>query len=184
MKVRDLTNIALFAALMGVLGMIPAVPLPFTPVPITLQTVGMFLTGGLLRTRLAVWSQVLFLLLVAVGLPLLSGGRGGLSVFVGPSAGYIFGFAIVAFCISFTFSRIKVLTFKKIFIINLLYGIGLLYCIGIPVQAVVTNISIIDIAKVSLVYLPGDLVKLTIASLLVYKLRNSSVIKRQLSKAS
>lgn len=184
MKVRDLTNIALFTAIMGVLGLFPPIPLSFTPVPLTLQTVGMFLAGGLLGAKKGFYSQVVFLLLVAVGVPLLSGGRGGLGVFVGPSAGYIFGYAIITFCIGFSLSRIKNLTFMKLYVSNLLVGVFLLYCIGVPVQAFIMNLSIIDTIKISLVYIPGDIIKATLASYIVYKLRKKSVIQKQLLKAS
>ncbi|WP_042347351.1 biotin transporter BioY [Bacillus massiliigorillae] len=184
MKVRDLTNIALFTAIMGVLGLFPPIPLSFTPVPLTLQTVGIFLTAGLLGARKGFYSQAVFLLLVAVGVPLLSGGRGGLGVFVGPSAGYIFGYAIITFCLGFALSQIKELTFMKLYITNIIIGVFLLYCIGVPVQAFVMDLSIIDVIKISLVYIPGDIIKATIATYIVYQLRKRSVIQKQLQKAS
>lgn len=77
---------ALFAALIGVLGMIPPIPLGFIPVPITAQTLGVMLAGGFLGKKTGSLSLILFIVLVALGLPLLSGGRGGLSALVGPSA--------------------------------------------------------------------------------------------------
>ena len=46
MKVRDITYISLFAAVMGALGLIPPITLSFTPVPITIQTIGVLLSGG------------------------------------------------------------------------------------------------------------------------------------------
>ena len=63
---------------MGALGLLPPIFLTFTPVPISLQTIGVLLAGGILGARLGAISQIVFLLLVAAGLPLLSGGRGGL----------------------------------------------------------------------------------------------------------
>ena len=89
-----MTQVALFAAIMGALGLLPPIFLSFTPVPITLQTIGVLLAGGILGARLGAISQIVFLLLVATGLPLLSGGRGGLGVFVGPSAGYLLSYPI------------------------------------------------------------------------------------------
>ena len=67
---------------MGVLGLIPPIALSITPVPITLQSLGVMLAGGLLGSRLGALSQLIFLLIVGVGAPLLAGGRGGLGVFV------------------------------------------------------------------------------------------------------
>lgn len=61
---------------MGVLGLIPPIALAITPVPITLQSLGVMLAGGLLGSRLGALSQLIFLLIVGVGAPLLAGGRG------------------------------------------------------------------------------------------------------------
>lgn len=107
MKTREITYVALFVAVMAVLGMVPPIMLSFTPVPIVLQTLGVILAGGVLGARLGFMSQVTFLLLVAAGLPLLSGGRGGIGVFIGPSAGYLFSYPIVAALLGFYFLAFK-----------------------------------------------------------------------------
>ncbi|MGM7636114.1 biotin transporter BioY [Bacillus sp. Hm123] len=184
MKTRDITYVALFAAVMGALGLIPPIPLSFTPVPITLQTMGVLLAGGILGARLGFFSIVTFLLLVAAGVPLLTGGRGGLSVFVGPSAGYLFGYAITAFAVGYLISRFETTTFKNILFVNLTVGMFMLYLFGIPVQSFVMDIPLVETIKVSLVFIPGDVLKATFASYLVYKLRKSPVISRQLVKVS
>ena len=75
--------VALFSALMAVFGLIPKLDLPLG-VPITLQTLGVMLAGALLGPRRALLAMGLFLGAVAIGLPLLSGGRGGLGVFFAP----------------------------------------------------------------------------------------------------
>ncbi|WP_065408841.1 biotin transporter BioY [Pseudobacillus wudalianchiensis] len=183
MKTREITYVALFAAVMAVLGMVPPITLSFTPVPIVLQTLGVVLAGGILGARLGFMSQATFLLLVAAGLPLLSGGRGGIGVFVGPSAGYLFSYPIVAALLGFLLSRFQVLTLKKILLVNLTAGVFTLYLFGIPVQAFVMDLPLVHTIKISLVYIPGDLMKATVASYLVYKLRKSTVIARQFAKA-
>ncbi|GIN84892.1 biotin biosynthesis protein BioY [Heyndrickxia sporothermodurans] len=177
MKIRDITYISLFAAIMGALGFIPPIFLSFTPVPITIQNIGVLLSGGILGSRLGAWSQVVFLLLVAAGLPLLSGGRGGIGVFVGPSAGYLFGYIIIAFLIGFTLSRFRKISFAKILLTNITIGVFLLYVFGISVQSFVMDIPILQAIKISLVYIPGDIAKAIIASFLVYKLRKPTAMK-------
>jgi len=92
---QSLSMVALFAALMAVMGLIPKIDLPFG-VPITLQSLGVMLAGCLLGARRGLQAMALFLLAVAAGLPLLSGGRGGLGVFMAPSAGYLVGYAFAA----------------------------------------------------------------------------------------
>ncbi|KAB7705974.1 biotin transporter BioY [Bacillus aerolatus] len=184
MKTKDITYVALFAAVMGALGMIPPIPLSFTPVPITLQTLGVVLAGGILGARLGFLSQMTFLLLVAAGLPLLSGGRGGIGVFVGPSAGYLFSYPIAAALLGFILSRFRTLTLKKVLFVNLTAGVFTLYLFGIPVQAFIMDLPLVHTIKISLIYIPGDLIKATVASYLVYKLRKSTVVSRQFVKAS
>lgn len=83
LRLIDMMHIAIFTALMAVLGFMPPLFLSFTPVPITLQTLGVMLAGSILRPKSAFLSQLVFLLLVAFGAPLLPGGRGGFGVFSG-----------------------------------------------------------------------------------------------------
>ncbi|WHY66586.1 biotin transporter BioY [Neobacillus sp. SuZ13] len=181
MKLKEMTFVAVFAAVMGALGVVPPIMLSFTPVPITLQTLGVLLTGGVLGARLGAMSQIIFLLLVAAGMPLLSGGRGGPSVFVGPSVGYLISWPITAFCIGYLLSRFQNLKLKYVLMINLTVGILLIYLIGIPAQAFMMDIPVLEAAKLSLVYIPGDVLKAILASILVYRLRKHPFFSRSLA---
>ena len=104
---RNITHIALFAALIAVLGLVPKIDL-ISGVPITAQSLGIMLCGTVLGARRGALAVLLFLGLVAAGLPLLSGGRGGLGVFAGPSVGYLVGFPIAAFVAGLVVERWKV----------------------------------------------------------------------------
>ncbi|NHC38586.1 biotin transporter BioY [Bacillus sp. MM2020_1] len=181
MKLKEMTFVAVFAAVMGALGVVPPIMLSFTPIPITLQTLGVLLTGGILGARLGAMSQTIFLLLVAAGMPLLSGGRGGLSVFVGPSVGYLISWPITAFCIGYLLSRFQNLKLKYVLMINLTVGILLIYLIGIPAQAFMMDIPVLEAAKLSLIYIPGDVLKAILASILVYRLRKHPFFSRSLA---
>lgn len=175
-KLRELMYVTMFAAIMGVLGIIPPILLAFTPVPITLQSLGVMLSGSVLGARLgpkyAALSQILFLLIVMTGLPLLSGGRGGIGVFFGPSGGYLLGYVAGAYVIGLLSYRMKNVSLIKVVLINILGGIGVVYLFGIPIQALMMNIGIGKTMILSLAYLPGDLIKIVVASLLTMKLRN------------
>ena len=105
MSIKDDVHIALFAALTATLGLVPALALSVTGVPITAQSMGAMLAGSVLGARRGALSQLLFLALVAIGLPLLAGGRGGLGVFLGPSAGFLLGWVPAAAGIGFLFER-------------------------------------------------------------------------------
>jgi biotin transport system substrate-specific component len=183
MKIKDITLVAVFAAVMGALGLVPPITLSFTPVPVTLQTLGVLLVGGVLGARLGAMSQTVFLLLVAAGMPLLSGGRGGFSVFVGPSVGYLISWPITAFCIGYLLSRFQNLKLQHVLLINLTVGILLIYLIGIPTQAFMMDIPVLKAVKLSLVFIPGDVLKAIIASILVYRLRKHPVFSRSLASS-
>ena len=97
-EASDLARVAVFAALIAALGL-PGSFSVFGGVPITAQTFGVMLAGAILGPRLGALAILALLTLTAAGLPLLAGGRGGISVFVGPSAGYLIGWIAGAFVV-------------------------------------------------------------------------------------
>lgn len=80
MSTKGIVYIALFAALTAARGSFPPILLPVTGVPITAQSISVMLAGSILGARRGGLAIVLFLILVAVGLPLLAGGKGGIGV--------------------------------------------------------------------------------------------------------
>ena len=97
MTTRDLVLAALFAAIIVALGLLPPITLGFIPVPITAQSLGVMLAGVVLGSKRGTVAVLLVLLLAAIGLPVLSGGRGGLAVFAAPTTGYLIGWVFAAF---------------------------------------------------------------------------------------
>lgn len=100
---RLATRLALitgFALFTGVAAQV-RVPLPFTPVPITLQVLAVILAGLLLGARDGFFSQLLYVGFVTAGLPLAAGGIGGIAPFLGPTAGYLISFPIAAAVVGF-----------------------------------------------------------------------------------
>lgn len=178
MTTKEMVFAALFAALIGVLGMIPPLPLGFIPVPITAQTLGVMLAGCFLGKRTGAFSLILFLLLVAIGLPLLSGGHGGLSVFVGPTAGYILSWPIAAFCIGYATEKVwSSLKVWKLIAINFVFGVVLVSLIGAPVMALITHTSIWAGLVGATVFLPGDCIKAIIVAVIALQLKAISPIE-------
>ena len=163
---RDLALVASFAALIAVLGLPGAITMPGNMVPITLQSMGVMLAGSILGWKRGAAAVVLLLVLVAAGLPLLSGGRGGLAVFFGPSAGYLFGFVLGAAVIGWLVEqRLPAYPLWWGGLANVVGGIGAVYLIGIPVQAAVLGTSgLVATAVSSALFLPGDLIKVVIAT--------------------
>ncbi|MDP5323489.1 MAG: biotin transporter BioY, partial [Paracoccaceae bacterium] len=95
---KTVTLIALFAALIAALGLVPQFAL-MSGVPITAQSLGIMLCGTILGAKRGALAVLVFLLLLAMGFPLLSGGRGGLGVFQGPSVGFLIGFPVAAYVV-------------------------------------------------------------------------------------
>lgn len=165
MKTRDLVHVALFAALMAGLGLLPPLDLPFIPVPITSQTLGVMLAGSTLGARKGGLSMLLFHLLVAAGLPLLAGGHGGLGVYPGPTGGFFVGFIPGAFVVGWLTERAWTrLSVPLAFAINVLGGIAVLYAVGIPWLAVSAGLPLTKAALGSLAFVPGDCVKAAVAA--------------------
>jgi biotin transport system substrate-specific component len=165
LNARDLALVASFAALIAVLGLPGSISLFGNAVPITLQTLGVMLAGSILGWKRGALSVLVLLVLAAVGLPLLAGGRGGLAVFFGPTAGYligwVFGAAVIGWLVQ---QRLPAYPLWWGGLANAVGGIGVVYLVGIPVQAAVTHTSLLVAAGTSLVFLPGDAIKVVIAT--------------------
>lgn len=92
---RDAVVVVSGALLVALLAQIQ-VPLPFTPVPLSGQTLGVSLVGASLGSRRGALSLVLYLLLGALGAPFYAGGASGLGALLGPTVGYLLGFVLAA----------------------------------------------------------------------------------------
>lgn len=164
---RDLALIAVFAGVTAALGLIPPLYVPLSPAPITLQTFGVILAGTVLGGRRALLSQLLFIALVALGLPLLAGGRGGIGVFLGPTVGFLVGFVVCAGVIGWATWR-KGAPYSIVWglVINILGGMVLMYALGIAGMMVVAHLSLTAALLANLPYLIGDLIKVIAATLI------------------
>jgi len=162
---RDLAQIAIFAALIAALGL--AGPLNIGPVPITLQTLGVMLAGAILGPRKGTLAVLLFLVLTAVGLPLLAGARGGIGVFtVSPAAGYLYGWLLGAFVTGFLTARLlPKYPFWPALGATILGGIVAVYLLGIPVMALNLGLPLWTTIGMNVAFVPGDLIKVVVTVL-------------------
>jgi len=172
---KDIVYIALFAALMAALALFPPITLPMLGgVPITAQSMGPMLAGAILGARRGAFSMLLFLALVAIGLPILSGGRGGLGVFMGPTAGFLFGYAAAAFAVGYLHERFwRGLNVVQSLLFTVAGGIVALYAIGIPWAALNTGMSLTQMAAGSAVFIPGDLVKAGLTAIIAVTVKRA-----------
>jgi len=127
LKIQKLVLAALFASLTAVCAQIFIVT-PFSPVPITLQLLAVFLAGSILGANLGFLSQVVYLLLGAVGAPVFSQFSGGIHILTGITGGYLLSYPIAAYIVGKVISSYKGESPKiKIGI----YGLGM--CLGLIV---------------------------------------------------
>ena len=137
------------------------------------------LAGSFLGKRTSALSLILFIVLVAIGLPVLSGGSGGFSVLIGPSAGFILSWPIAAFLIGFATEKIWTnLKIWKLIIINVVFGVLLVSLIGAPIMALITQTSIWTGLISATIYLPGDLIKAIIAAVITMRVKPVSPINQ------
>jgi biotin transport system substrate-specific component len=168
---RNISYIALFAALIAVLGLIPKIDLA-AGVPITAQSLGIMLCGTVLGAKRGALAVLLFLALVAVGLPLLAGGRGGIGVFASPSVGFLVGFPVAAFVAGWVMERTTLATGLAAFAGAVIGGIAVLYAFGIPGMAIMLDKSVTEAAHIAVAFLPGDTVKAVITGLVTAAIAN------------
>ena len=165
-KDKQVVQIAIFAALLAALGFIP--PIPFaTGVPISAQSLGVMLAGTILGARNGALSMILFLVVVALGANLLAGGRGGLGVFAGPTAGFLFAFPFSAFA-----AGLLTRSLSGKFSLTIAAGIGafvggilVMYLFGIAGFKLMTGRTWLESLMIMWVYIPGDTVKVVLAAL-------------------
>lgn len=174
LETRSLVRIALFAALIGVLGLVPPVYLPVAAgVPVTAQSMGVMLAGLVLGGRNGALAVALFLLVVALGAPLLSGGRGGLGVFFGPTAGFALGFIPAALVTGWLARRLPWPRLAANLVAAMVGGIGVLYLCGVPALAAIAHIPLAKALLGSLAFVPGDVLKAILAALAARTVQSS-----------
>ncbi len=181
---RSLAHIALFAALIAVLGFLPKLSLGFG-VPITAQSLGVMLAGTVLGAKRGTLAVLLFLLITALGLPLLAGGRGGLGVFVGPTAGFLAGWVAAAFVTGLIVERWRSAPVGVVaFAASVIGGIVVMYAFGILGMAIVLDKTLPEATALVVAFIPGDIAKAVVAGLVtqaLFKARPASVLSRSVA---
>jgi len=168
MNIRQMTLISLFAALTAVGGFIS---IPLYPVPLTLQTLFTLLAAMTMGSVMGASSQIIYILLGIIGLPVFAGFKAGIGILFGTTGGFLFGFIISAYVIG------KIVELKKeknIFYYFLAGIIGtiILYIIGITQLSLVTGIGIKKAIIVGMLpFLPGDILKIIAASFIARKFK-------------
>jgi biotin transport system substrate-specific component len=157
--VRDLLLVLAFASFTALAARI-ALPLPFTPVPITGQTLAVLLSGVLLGSRRGALAQLAYLAQGAAGLPVFAGGRAGLGVLLGPTGGYLVGFVLAAGLVGWLAERGWRRHTRRLFVALLLGNLVIYLCGALWLARFVPD----PLGQGVLPFIPGDLVKIAIAA--------------------
>lgn len=167
-RTKQMVLIALMTAVTCVLGPL-SIPLPFSPVPISLTNFAIFLAIFILGMKNGTISFIIYLLLGAVGVPVFSSFRGGLQVLAGPTGGYLIGFIFLALIMGSAldhFDRKLVPT-----IIGMIIGMAVCYAFGTVWLAKLLSLSFKEGLMMGVIpYLPGDAAKIIIAAIVGPKL--------------
>lgn len=160
---RDMTKMALCVAILCVTSFL-VVPLPFTPIVISLHTIAVNIIGLILSPVQAGVTVLIYLLMGLIGLPVFSAGTAGPGKLFGPTGGFYFGFLFAAIAISLL--RGKKISMKRYAFVSI--------AVGIPIQHVCAIIGMcihnegnvaVAFATVSLPFILGDIIKCLMSSM-------------------
>lgn len=168
---RDLTLIGLMTSVTCILAPI-AIPIPISPVPISLGNLAVFLTIFVLGTRNGLISYLIYFLLGFAGLPVFSGFAGGAEKVLGPTGGYLIGFFLMAAVTGIFLERSH--GKRGFMVIGMILGMLLCNLIGTLWLSFYLSTSFVSALGIGVLpYLPGDLLKIAAAAMLGPVLRNA-----------
>lgn len=166
LRTKEMVLAALIAALTAASSVIS---IPVGPVPITLQSLLVLASGGILGPRWGALSMCLYLAMGISGLPVFAEGTAGLGKLMGPTGGYLVGFVMASATVGFL-SRSGP-SFSRVFP-SALAGSTVIYALGCGWLSVIGNIPLKKAIMVGLLpFIPGDLVKAFLASLIILRWR-------------
>ncbi|MEL7607970.1 MAG: biotin transporter BioY [Bacillota bacterium] len=176
LTIREYLLAALFAALTAI-GAFISIPLAFYPVPMTLQTLFVFLAGLCLRPRAALWSQIVYVAVGLIGIPIFARG-GGIQYVLNPTFGFLLAFVIAAPLISvaarkYLFAPGNNLRFA-LCAAGIALGIealGIAYMLLISAFYIGTPLAAETALYLLVIFLPLDLVKLAVSTGIAVQLK-------------
>ena len=145
-----------------------SIPVPFSPVPITGQTLGVLLLGGLLGSRLATLTVITYLFEGTIGLPVFAGGSLGLLYLLGPTGGYLIGFIPAAYLVGYLSEKGWIAKIGGSFFVMTL-GTAIIFLFGVSWLSITAGFA--NAITIGLIpYLTGAAVKISLAATILYSL--------------
>ncbi|MBN2097209.1 MAG: biotin transporter BioY [Candidatus Omnitrophica bacterium] len=154
------------------LGAAVRIPLGFTPVPITLQTFFVLLSGAVLGRNWGALSQIGYIFLGVLGLPIFSGAQSGTVYLFGPTGGYLAGFVLSSWITGALLEKSQNSALKSALVMSVAC-LGGIYLFGVLGLAIFLKSSITSaLALGFLPFIPGDIIKIAVAGLLLPKIKS------------
>ncbi len=176
MPVEQLRRVVLASLMAALMAVGAYIHVPVGPVPIVLTNLFVLLSGLLIGSRWGLVSVGLYLLIGAIGMPVFYGGKGGIAHILGPTGGYLFGFALSAWGTGFISQRFRHHVVGEG--IAVIFGVLAVYGVGVPWLKLVTGMSWEKAWLVGMLpFLVGDAVKAFVAVVLARAVR--PMLKRQ-----
>lgn len=152
-------------AMLITIGAFVYIPLPFTPVPITLQVLFVLLAGLFLGERYGTLSVLIYVASGLAGLPVFAGAVGGMLRILGPTGGYIVGFLIAPSVVSFLFRKMGNRTFSAF--IAMYAGLLIIYLFGMLHLSIFLKKGFLNAVELGILpFIIGDTIKITLATFL------------------
>lgn len=162
-NLKPLVFAALFAALTAAVAPLK-IPLGFTPVPITLQTLVVLMSGAMLGPYYGALAMILYVVVGILGLPVFAGGGSGIGAILGPTGGYLISYFVAAYVIGKVVQMRKKPKFID-YVVAMVAGTIIIYVLGAGWGMVVTGLGIYAIlAGWVLPFIIGDTIKLLAAA--------------------
>lgn len=164
---QKLTICALCCALLCVCSQIQ-IPLP--PVPLSLALLAVHLSGALLGRRSGTLAVAAYVMLGAAGVPVFAGFAGGISVLLGPTGGFLFGYMLCAWLVGMLTERFGIS--RRILLLSMAAGTLCCYACGTAWFMLVTGTALAgSLVSCVLPFIPGDLLKILLSAFLVRRLQ-------------
>ncbi len=166
-SIQDICSIAIMTAITVVLAQI-SIPMPLG-VPMTMQTFAVTLAGIVLGAKRGAISMLIYVLLGAIGVPVLANFSGGFQHLIGPTGGFLLSFPIMAYLIGI---GTKMRKQKGMFLLFLILGTAANYAIGVLMFCILMKASVwTGITACVLPFIPTAIIKAAVASILGLKLQ-------------
>ncbi len=165
---KMLTLCGLFAAITAVFSQIA---FDIGPIPINFAMLSVFIAGGLLGAKYGMISQIVYVLLGAIGAPVFSHFSGGFGIVIGPTGGYIIGYIFSAFITGFIANKLK--SIKAVgLVIGMVIGLIVCYAFGTAWYMFITKNNLwTALTWCVFPFLIGDALKIFVATLVVTPLK-------------